>query len=193
MAKEKIDKEELEEDIEEIEEDEKEVEQKEKSGTKKEIPSNKATIAFMKSIENYLTDYAATDEQFSEKMKNPKKTLDQCCGYILEQVKKSQRFGFDDGEIFAMARHYYNEEEVEGKSAAAYSCKIITNEHIDLSPEEIEQAKRNALLSIQNEERERLLKENEKEEKKAAIIKKKKQDKIIETGVEQIDLFAALQ
>lgn len=63
-------------------------------------------------IRAYLDAMAKHDEAFAEKMANPKKSSEQCANYIYNQVRKANRIGWDDAEIFGMAVHYYDEEEI---------------------------------------------------------------------------------
>ncbi len=68
---------------------------------------NKATDYFKQTIRTYLEQRAETDELFAERYADPKKNIDDCTTYILNQVQASGCHGFADEEIYAMALHYY--------------------------------------------------------------------------------------
>ena len=114
----------------------------------------KSTDAFKETIKSYLEDRAKTDILFSEKFQNPAKNINDCCTYILNQVQKSDCNGFADVEIFGMAIHYYDEKNIEvGKSVNA---KVVVNHTVELSPDEIKQAKEKAIETVIAKETERM-------------------------------------
>mgnify|MGYP006325196643 CR=1 FL=1 len=96
--------------------------------------NGKGTDTFKTAIQNYLEYRAATDELFAPLFANPNKSIDECCKYIICEVHKSGMNGFDDDEIFGMAVHYYDENEIEVSNHP--QCRIITNVHTDLTEEE---------------------------------------------------------
>lgn len=54
--------------------------------------------------------------------------------YILNTVQKSGYKGFADDEIYSMAVHYYEEENIEvGKLV---NCQVVVNHQVELTPEE---------------------------------------------------------
>lgn len=67
----------------------------------------KGTETFKKVIKGYLDNRAANDDLFAARYNNKDKSIDECCDYIIEQVKKTGCNGFVDEEIFGMAIHYY--------------------------------------------------------------------------------------
>lgn len=91
------------------------------------------TDPFRETIKNYLQEMANSDELFAKTFSKPYKNIDDCATYILNEVKKSQRCGFADEEIFNMAIHYYDEETVEiGKTITA---KVVINHAIAGPPQ----------------------------------------------------------
>lgn len=109
----------------------------------------KATDIFKRTIHTYLVKRAASDKLFAEKYANPDKTIDDCITYILNQVQKSGCNGFADEEIFGMAIHYYYEDNIEiGKPM---NCHVAVNHVVELTAEEKEQARKDAIQRVQNE------------------------------------------
>lgn len=53
-------------------------------------------------------------------------------------MKKSGCCGFSDDEIFGMALHYYQEDNIEVKvlEKAQLKCNVVVNHHVELSEEE---------------------------------------------------------
>lgn len=72
----------------------------------------KVTDQFTEIIKEHLQELAEKDELFAETLKKPEKNINDCTTYILNQVKASGRQGFADEEIFGMAVHYYDEDDV---------------------------------------------------------------------------------
>ncbi|MDU1889583.1 MAG: PcfK-like family protein [Dysgonomonas sp.] len=109
----------------------------------------KGTDIFKRTIHTYLVKRAANDELFAEKYDNPDKNIDDCCTYILNQVQKSGCNGFADDEIHSMAVHYYDEDNIEiGKLMNAH---IVVNHVVELTAEEKEQARKDAIQKAQDE------------------------------------------
>ena len=75
---------------------------------KKSAPAGgeKVSKTFKKTIKAYLDKRAAEDVLFAKTYAKENKNLDECCNYILQQVKKSGCCGFADEEIYSMAIHW---------------------------------------------------------------------------------------
>ena len=85
----------------------------------------KATDAFSKIISEHLESIALNDPLFAETLKKPNKNINDCVNYIFTTVEKSGCNGFADEEVFAMAVHYYDEDDV--KSGKPVKCKVVVN------------------------------------------------------------------
>lgn len=109
----------------------------------------KTTQHFKQTIEAYLIERATYDTLFEESYSNPNKNIDDCITYILNCVKKSGCVGFADDEIYSMAMHYYDEEDIVVGSPI--NCKVVVNSTIELTQEEKEQAKTKAIERVQSE------------------------------------------
>ena len=116
----------------------------------------KTTEHFKRTIETYLAERAYTDELFAVSFNNPDKNIDDCITFILNYVKQSEISGFTDDEIYSLAVHFFDEPNIEiGKPI---NCNVIVNHTIELTPEEKEQARQNALKRAENEIYERMTK-----------------------------------
>lgn len=110
----------------------------------------KTTDAFKQTILSYLQQRAATDNLFYATFNNPDKNIDDCCTYILNTVKKSGCAGFTDDEVFSMAVHYYDENNIK-IGPVDRSVSVVVNHVVDISEEEKKAAKDAALQKIQEE------------------------------------------
>lgn len=109
----------------------------------------KATDYFKQTIQNYLELRAESDALFAPRYHNPRKSIDDCITYILNEVRRSGCNGFADDEIYSMALHYYDEEDIDvGKSI---NCKVVVNHTIELTEEEKQQAHEQALRRAEQE------------------------------------------
>lgn len=110
----------------------------------------KSTENFKKVIQSYLEQRAQTDPLFAASFAKKDKTIDDCVTYIINQVQKSGCNAFEDSEIYSMAVHYYDEDNIE--TGPATDCTIVTNHKAELTPEEIEEAKSEARKRIVDDE-----------------------------------------
>ena len=109
----------------------------------------KATNYFTRTILTYLEQCAQTDTLFAEVFAKTNKNIDDCVTYILNAVQKSGCNGFADDEVYSMAVHYYDEDNIEvGK---AINCKMVVNHVVELTEEEKEQARQDAIEQAQKE------------------------------------------
>lgn len=141
----------------------------------------KATERFTRVIAEYLNQRAMSDPLFAPNLQKPNKSIDECVTYILNQVKASGCHGFEDAEIYSMAVHYYDEDELE--IGNPLSCQVVINHQVQLTEEEKEEAKEKALKQYKDEQLRDL--ERAAEKRKARLAKKAE----TESAVQQPLLF----
>ena len=117
---------------------------------------NKGTMAFADTIRHYLEKRAEKDVLFAVKFANPSKSVEDCVTYIINEVKKSGCNGFTDDEIFGKAVHFYEESEIEVGNPI--NCKVVVNHVVELTEEEKEQARQDAIERLRQEEMAKLRK-----------------------------------
>lgn len=110
----------------------------------------KGTEHFTRTIAEYLNQRAMTDPLFAPNLQKPNKSIEECITYILSEVQKSGCNGFDDDEIYSMAVHYYDEDELEVGSPV--SCNVVVNHTVVLTEEEKAEAHKQAIQQYQAEE-----------------------------------------
>ena len=110
----------------------------------------KATEQFTRTIAEYLNLRAATDTLFAPNLQKLHKSIEQCITYILNQVQKSGCNGFDDDEIYSMAIHYYDEDDLEVGNSI--TCNVVVNHVVELTEEEKAEARQEAIKQYQREE-----------------------------------------
>lgn len=110
---------------------------------------------FENQIKAYLDERAKQDPQFAAKYANPKKSIKECCRYIIGEAYANQEDGvgsFSDAETFGLAVHYYDEEKVVIRSIGGAHVEIghetkaeRASKQIELTEEEKEQARKLAM------------------------------------------------
>ena len=134
----------------------------------------KVSVAFKQAIKAYLDRRAADDALFAKTYAKGNKSLDECCNYILQQVRKSGRCGFADDEIYGMAVHYYDEDDIKDVRPVS-AVKIVVNHTVELSESEKAEAKEKAKADF---EKEQLAKLKEEERKREEKERKRKEERI---------------
>ncbi len=110
----------------------------------------KATDHFKQTIKAYLDERAKDDELFAVLYAKEDKNMDDCVTFILNQVQKSRCMGLTDDEVYSLAVHYFDEDDI--KVGKPVLCDVIVNHTIELTEEEKALARQNALKEFQAEQ-----------------------------------------
>lgn len=136
----------------------------------------KGSKAFESIIKTYLDRYASKDEMFAEKYRNPNKSIEECCGFIASQVANMGVNGVDDAEVFGLAVHYYDEQDVKVEKV---NYQVVCNHPVELTEEEKAEAKANAIKEYQQKMYNEYANKNNK----------KKKEESTTSGAIQLSLF----
>ena len=110
----------------------------------------KGTEHFTRTIAEYLNQRAMTDPLFAPNLMKPNKNIEDCVTYIVNEVKKSGCYGFADDEIYSMAVHFFDEDNIDiGKPL---DCHVVVNHVVQLTEEEKAEARRQAIEQYQREQ-----------------------------------------
>ena len=134
---------------------------------------SKVSQAFKDTIKAYLDARAEADELFAASYAKEGKSIDECCNYIVGEVQKRKVAGFTDEEVYGLAIHYYDEDDLG--EIKEVNCNVVVNHVVELTEAEKEQARQEALANYRREE-ERKLREKEKAKETKAKDAKKKDD-----------------
>ena len=129
----------------------------------------KSTNHFQNTIKAYLDKRAEIDLLFSFRYSLPEKKLEDCINYILNQVQKSGCNGFHDDEIFGMAVHFYDEDNIE-IDKPMHNAQVAVNHVVVLTAEEKEQARQDAIQKAQDEAYRKMTQPTKKAKKVALTI-----------------------
>lgn len=136
--------------------------------------------SFKKTIQSYLDNRAKTDELFAKSYAKSGKSIDECCNYILGEAKKQgNAVAMTDAEVFGMAVHYYDEDDIKINKLptnARASVSVPASKVVELTEEDKEKARQEAIKRLA-------------EEQHALLRKKPTRSKKEVTEVKQMSLF----
>jgi hypothetical protein len=127
---------------------------------------NKGTNAFKQTIKDYLEKRGSKDPLFARIVMKPNKNMDDCVQYILNTVQKSGCNGFTDDEVYNMAIHYFDEDNIDiGHSMR--DMQVVVNHKVELTAKEKEEARERAINELVAETKRKLkIDPNKKDDKK---------------------------
>ena len=129
---------------------------------------------FKEAIKSYLDERARTDELFAKSY-----AKDECCSYIMGEAKKrGNAVCISDNEVFGMAVHYYDEDDIKVNKLPAGTRTVTSTspKSVKLTEEDKQRAREEAIKRL-TEEQYVLLKKKPSRGKKEA------------TEVQQMSLF----
>jgi len=136
---------------------------------------NKGSLAFKHAIKEYLEKRGSKDPLFARIVTKPGKNMDDCITYILNTVQKSGCNGFTDDEVYNMAIHYFDEDNIN--IGGSINCQVVVNHAVELTEKEKKKAHDIAMKEEVEKARQKILGkdkkpvEAKKEEKKEAVVR----------------------
>lgn len=136
---------------------------------------------FDSAIKEYLDARAKEDVKFAEKYSNRKKSIEECCSFILGEMRKKAKsgmYGATDAEVFGLAVHYYDEEDI--KVEKNVSAEVVINR--EMTEEEKQQldrrkeAEKKAAMIEEDKRRKEELRKRTAEDKKHKEQERKKKE-----------------
>lgn len=134
---------------------------------------------FKEAIKNYLDERARADELFAKSYAKENKNLDECCSYIMGEAKKlGNAVCISDNEVFGMAVHYYDEDDIKITKLPVGTRTVTSTspKPVKLTEEDKKRAREEAIKRLA-------------EEQYALLKKKPSRGKKEATEVQQMSLF----
>lgn len=124
-------------------------------------------------IKAYLDKRANEDPLFAESYAKPKKNIDECFRYILgEARKRGSSVCMTDDEVFGLAVHYYDEDDIKvSANRGGYRATTTAKpQQVVLTEEEKEKIRKEAVEKYKSEliEQQRLINQKNIKNKKAS-------------------------
>ena len=110
---------------------------------------------FKEAIKSYLDERAGTDELFAKSYAKENKNLDECCSYIMgEARKRGNAVAMSDTEVFGLAVHYYDENDIKVNKlpAAARAVASASSQSVKLTEEDKKKAREEAIKRLTEEQ-----------------------------------------
>lgn len=126
-------------------------------------------------IKNYLDERARKDELFAKAYAKEGKSIDECFSFILgEARKKGTKVCMSDEEVFGLAVHYYDEDDIK-VTPIRCAAQVAEPIKVTLSAEDEKEAREAAIKKLTEEQ--------------YALLKKRSQRAKKEADVQQMSLF----
>lgn len=108
-------------------------------------------------IKNYLDERAKNDELFAKAYAKTNKSIDECYKYILgEARKKGTAVGMSHEEVYGLAVHYYDEDDIRVNPVSGYVQASASDDdetkEVKLTAEEEKQAREEAIHRLAEEQ-----------------------------------------
>ena len=107
-------------------------------------------------IQSYLDNQAKKDELFAKAYAKEGKNIDECCSYIMgEANKRGNAVCMSDEEVFGLAIHYYDEDDIKvNKISANVKTSVSTPvaKPIKLTEEDKKKAREAAIKRLTEEQ-----------------------------------------
>lgn len=130
-------------------------------------------------IQSYLDERAKVDELFAVAYKKKNKSIDECCTYIMGEAKKrGNAVCMSDDEVFGLAVHYYDEDNIKINKlpASVKASASPETKPVKLTEEDERRAREEAIKRLA-------------EEQYVLLKKKPSRSKKEVTEVQQMSLF----
>lgn len=131
-------------------------------------------------IQSYLDERAKADELFAVAYKKKNKSIDECCTYIMGEAKKrGNAVCMSDDEVFGLAVHYYDEDNIKLNKLPAKvkaTSSVPKTKPVKLTEEDEKRAREEAIKRLA-------------EEQYTLLKKKPSRSKKEVTEVQQMSLF----
>lgn len=135
----------------------------------------KGNQSFKMAIQSYLEKKAKEDSLFAVTYAKENKNIDECCDYIIGEAKKQgNAVAMTDDEVFGIAIHYYDEDNIKVNKLPNSVRASVSSPKVKLTEEDKKKAREEAIKRFT-------------EEQYASI--KKKPSKRKEKDVQQMTLF----
>ena len=85
----------------------------------------KSSENFIEAIRHYLDSRAESDNLFAIPYADPSKSVEECCQYILNEVKRQGVSVMTNDEVYFLATHYFDGDVSEKEIGNPINCKVV--------------------------------------------------------------------
>ena len=92
---------------------------------------------FKNTIKNHLDELAKVDNSIKEILLKPNKSIEECCNYIIQEVKRMNYTAVADEDVYAIAITYYKDDTI--KDVKMESAHVVVPSNTSVVAEEKEE------------------------------------------------------
>ena len=111
----------------------------------------KSSENFIEAIRNYLDSRAESDNLFAIRYADPSKSVEECCQYILNEVKRQGVSVMTNDEVYSLATHYFDGDVSEKEIGKPINCKVVISKD-QLTEEDKAELKEQAMEQFKQEQ-----------------------------------------
>lgn len=129
-------------------------------------------------IKAYLDERAKNDEQFAQSYAKANKNIDECFDYVIGEVRKRGNAVYmTDAEVFGLAVHYYDEDDIKINRLPEGTKLSASAPAVELSEEDRAKAHDQAVKEYRQQCIDRMREAEEQKAKKLAERRKAEREK----------------
>lgn len=129
-------------------------------------------------IKAYLDERAKNDEQFAQSYAKTNKNIDECFDYVIGEVcKRGNAVYMTDAEVFGLAVHYYDEDDIKINKLPKGTHVNASASADELSEEDKAKAHEQAVKEYQQQCISRMREADEEKAKKLAERRKAERER----------------
>lgn len=111
----------------------------------------KSSENFIEAIRQYLDSRAESDSLFAIRYAHPSKSVEECCQYILNEVKRQGVSVMTNDEVYSLALHYFDGDVSEKEIGSPLNCKVVISKE-QLTEEDKEELRKQAMEQFKEEQ-----------------------------------------
>lgn len=111
----------------------------------------KSSENFIEAIRQYLDSRAESDSLFAIRYAHPSKSVEECCQYILNEVKRQGVAVMTNDEVYSLATHYFDGDVSEEEIGSPLNCKVVISKE-QLTEEDKEELRQQAMEQYKEEQ-----------------------------------------
>lgn len=131
----------------------------------------KTSNQFTEAIRQYFDARAKSDTLFAIRYANSTKSVEECCQYILNEVKRQGVNVMTNDEVFGLAVHYFDGDVSKEEIGNPINCNVVVTKDY-LTDEDKAELKAKAMEQYQAEQLRAIRKENAPKPKTTASAPK---------------------
>lgn len=111
----------------------------------------KSSENFIEAIRQYLDSRAESDSLFAIQYADPSKSVEECCQFILNEVKRQGVAVMTNDEVFSLATHYFDGDCTDEEIGNPINCKVVISKD-QLTEEDKAELKEQAMAQYREEQ-----------------------------------------